>query len=56
MAARIVFPSNWSQGVVRMAASGFFSRRSATAASSFSWESFCVRERTIVPAVSIWLL
>ena len=39
-----------SQGVVRMAALGFFSRSRATAASSFSWLSFCVRLRMIVPA------
>ena len=35
---------------------GFFSRSIAAAASSFSCESFCVRERMIVPAASIWLL
>ena len=39
-----------------MAASGFFSRNSAAAASNFSCESFCVRERMMVPAASIWLL
>lgn len=43
-------------GVVRMAALGFFSRSRATAASSFSWVSFWVRERMMVPADSIWLL
>ena len=43
-------------GVVRMAASGFFSRSMITAASSYSWESFWVRERTMVPADSTWLL
>lgn len=53
MAERMVLPSSSSHGVVRMAASGFFSRSIAAAASSFSWESFCVRERMIVPAASI---
>lgn len=43
-------------GVVRMAAVGFFSRSRATAASSFSWVSFWVRDRMMVPADSIWLL
>ena len=33
-----------------------FSWSMATAASSFSWLSFWVRERTMVPALSIWLL
>ena len=56
MAARMVLPSSWSQGVVRMAASAFFSRSMATAASSFSWLIFWVRERMMVPAASIWLL
>ena len=56
MALRMVMPSSWSQGVVRMAALGFFSRSSATAASSFSWLSRWVRERMMVPADSIWLL
>ena len=56
MAERMTLPSSSSQGVVRMAASGFFSRSRATAASSFSWVSFWVRERTMVPADSIWLL
>lgn len=56
MAERMVLPSSSSHGVVRMAASGFFSRSIAAAASSFSCESFCVRERMIVPAASIWLL
>lgn len=55
-AARTVLPSSWSQGVVRMAAVGFFSRSRATAASSFSWVSFWVRDRMMVPAASIWLL
>ena len=36
IAERMVLPSSWSQGVVRMAASAFFSRSSATAASNFS--------------------
>ena len=39
-----------------MAASAFFSRSRATAASSFSWLSFWVRLRMMVPADSIWLL
>ena len=56
IAARMVLPSSSSQGVVRMAALGFFSRSRATAASSFSWVSFWVRERMMVPAASIWLL
>ena len=56
MAERITLPSSWSQGVVRMAASGFFSRSMAAAASSFSWVSFWVRERMMAPADSIWLL
>ena len=56
MADRMVLPSSWSQGVVIRAAPGFFSRSRAAAASSFSWLRFWVRERMMVPALSIWLL
>ena len=56
MAERMTWPDRASQGVVRMAAEGFFSRSMATAASSFSWVSFWVRERMMAPADSIWLL
>ena len=43
-------------GVVTMGASGFFSRRRATAASSFSLSIFWVRLRMTAPAYWIWLV
>ena len=43
-------PVSWSQGVVTIGAEAFFSRRSATAASSLSPVSFWVRLRMSAPA------
>ena len=56
MAEMIWAPVSWSQGVVRMAALGFFSRSSLTAASSLDWSIFWVRESRMAEACSTWLL
>ena len=55
MAERSCPPVSWSQGVVTTGAAGFFSRRMATASSSFSGVTFWVRLRTMAPACSTWL-
>ena len=49
-------PSSSVQGVVTIVAVGFFSRSSATAASSFSGRMPSVRERMMALAFSTWLL
>ena len=55
MASRICAPVSSSHGVVMMRALSLCSRSSATAASSFAWLIFWVRESRMVPAYSIWL-
>ena len=49
-------PSSSVHGVVTIVAVGFFSRSSATAASSFSGRMPSVRERMMALAFSTWLL
>ncbi len=56
MAERMTSPVIWSQGVVMMAASGLCCRSRSTTSWSFSSLMSWVRERTMVPAVSIWSL
>lgn len=54
--SRICLPSSSVHGVVTIVAVGFFSRSSATAASSFSGRIPSVRERMMALAFSTWLL